>query len=172
MRLPERIYLGSYANFSVDHTFERRQHEGEGERLMCFVLPPFQRPPVWTKKQSVAFLESLILGLPIGTYTYCLSIRKPKTDGWLIDGQQRMRAIQSFIASEIAVFGFKWRGLTKPEQLRIRNTVFPAYVLEDATEEECLERYIKLNYTGTAHTAADKRRAKRMQKKLTTEGKQ
>src|SRR5688572_14051071 len=96
-RLPERIYLGSHRQFTVDHVFDRREAAGDGERLMAFVLPPFQRPPVWSKKQSIAFMESLILGLPIGTYTYCQAIDAPKTDGWLIDGQQRMRAIKLFI---------------------------------------------------------------------------
>ncbi len=111
-------------------------------------------------------MESVILGLPIGTYTYCQSIDKPKTDGWLIDGQQRMRAIKGFLDDEFSVFDNRWKDLENRDRLRIRNTVFPAYVLNDASEEECLERYIKLNYSGTAHTKADKQRALKSRGKM------
>lgn len=44
---------------------------GEGERqLGRFVLPNFQRPPVWTREQQVRFIESCWMGLPIGVYVY------------------------------------------------------------------------------------------------------
>ncbi len=161
MRLPKRIDLGQLRQFDVGHVLLSREHSGEGERLLTFVLPPFQRPPVWTRKQSIRFMESLILGLPIGTYTYCSAVDRGTTDGWLIDGQQRMRAIASFIAGKFPVFGYRWPELTIGEHRRIQNTGFAAYVLPDASEDECLEQYLRMNYGGTPHTAADRSKAKR-----------
>ncbi len=89
-------------------------------------------------------------------------------DGWLIDGQQRMRAIAAYLADEFQVFGVHWSELERPDKFRIHCTGFPAYVLKDHSEADLLERYLKLNYSGTPHTAADKRRAMRHRKKPAT----
>ena len=49
---------------------------GVGERqLGWFVLPPFQRPPVWTLEQKIRFIESCWMGLPIGVFIY----NRPRT---------------------------------------------------------------------------------------------
>jgi hypothetical protein len=165
--LPRRIELGQFCNFCVGHCYERNEHRGEGERIMGFVLPPFQRPAVWTRRQQVRFLESLILGLPIGTYAYSQSIDNPKVDGWLIDGQQRMRAIAGFLADDFRVFDLLWSELPVRDHRMFSSLSFPAYVLNELGEKELLERYIRMNYSGTPHTAADRKRAVRRLRKPT-----
>lgn len=165
--LPDRLYIGELLNYTIGHvTFDSDVH-GEGERLLRFVLPPFQRPPVWTRAQKVKFMESVVLGLPLGTYCYSQSHRNQKTDGWLIDGQQRIRAVADFIKDAFPVFGYRWSELGQVDRIGIEMMIFPAYVLKERNEKELLERYIVLNYSGTAHTASDKRRAQRMRKELT-----
>jgi hypothetical protein len=161
--LPERIDLGRLGQFCVGHCFYTKSNpcRGVGEKLMNFVVPDFQRPPVWSKRQQVSFMESLILGLPVGTYCYSSAIDNPKVDGWLIDGQQRIRALAAFVEGDIEVFGCRWPSLERHEQRRIENQPFPAYVLLECSEKELLTRYVRLNYSGTPHTEADKRRAKR-----------
>ena len=161
--LPECVYLGQHNNFNVCHVLlEDSDFDGEGERLLRFVLPPFQRSSVWKRSQQVKFMESLILGMPIGTYCYSLSLKNRKVNGWLIDGQQRIRAIEQYVNDAFPVFGFLYSQLTKPDHRRIENMSFGAYVLTDVDEKELLERYISLNYSGTPHTDSDKRRAKRI----------
>lgn len=169
--LPERVYLGQQCNFCLQHVDIDGGSDfgGEGERLLRFVLPPFQRPPVWSEKQKVKFMESLILGLPVGSYTYHSAFGKP-TDGWLIDGQQRMIAIRDYLDERFPVFGHYWTELTNADRRRVMNMQFPAYVLKGLDEEELLQRYIALNYNGTPHTAKDEAKAKRRLRKLNKEG--
>jgi hypothetical protein len=71
----------------------RDRPEGE-RRLGRFVLPPFQRPAVWTEAQKVRFIESIWGGLPLGSYVYNQPTRfHSPFDQWLLDGQQRVGAI-------------------------------------------------------------------------------
>lgn len=45
----------------------RPLRDGE-RRLAGFILPPFQRPPVWTEEQKVRLIESIWDGIPTGSY--------------------------------------------------------------------------------------------------------
>lgn len=169
-KLPPRMYLGELCRFDVGHILLQNDLFGEGDnRLFRFILPPFQRPPVWNQRQQVKFMESLILGLPVGTYTYSQSYGLP-TDGWLIDGQQRMNAIKEYLDNQFKVFGYYYRDLGIVDIRRFEGMSFPAYVLKDCEEKEMLERYIALNYGGTPHTESDKAKSKRRLRKLEAKG--
>lgn len=161
------MYLGELCRFDVGHILLKNDQYGEGEenRLFRFIIPPFQRPPVWGWKQQEKFVESLILGLPIGSYTYSQSYGMP-TDGWLIDGQQRMIAIKNYLDNRFKVFGAYWRELSQVDVRRFHGMSFPAYVLKECDEKELLKLYIALNYGGTSHTIGDKAKAMRRLQEL------
>lgn len=80
--------------------------DGGRRTVMGFVLPSWQRGLVWTEAQKIAFIESAWRGVPIGTYTYNEAPIGSPLDYLLIDGQQRMNAIQEYIEGELQ-FGEK-----------------------------------------------------------------
>jgi uncharacterized protein with ParB-like and HNH nuclease domain len=84
----------------------RRLHRAlaPGERALgSFVLPPFQRPPVWTMEQKIRLIESILDELPVPPYV----VNRDLEDGylydrWLLDGQQRITAVIGFVEGEFA----------------------------------------------------------------------
>lgn len=65
-------------------------------------IPEFQRKFVWTKERASRFIESLLVGLPVpGIFLYR---EKDSEILEVIDGQQRLRTLQSFLNGK-AAFG-------------------------------------------------------------------
>lgn len=125
----------------------------EGERnLGVFVLPPFQRPPVWTREQQARFIESCWLGLPIGAFVFNRTRGDGPRDSWLLDGQQRVTAAYAYMADEYPVFGCLFSELPAAELRKWHMGVsFPALRTQLESDAECLEVYNRLAYGGTAH---------------------
>lgn len=146
----------SMSRDEIDRLCERSP--GQFEWLGAFVLPPFQRPPVWTLEQNVKLIESIWLGYDIGRYTIIDTWgRYNKWSDCLIDGQQRIRAIISYRNDEFPVFGCRFSELSLPESREFDNTVFPrAAVSNEMTEAEYRDIYNRLNYGGTIHTEAQR----------------
>ena len=126
----------------------------EGERrLGWFVLPAFQRPPVWTREQQVRFVESCWLGLPIGAFIYNRTedMNSPH-DGWLLDGQQRVTAVLAYMADEFPVMGHLFSELTEADLRRwSMGVAFPSMVTNIDDEAQLRDVYDRLAYGGTPH---------------------
>jgi hypothetical protein len=77
-----------------------------------FFVPPFQRSLVWSVRQASRFVESLLMGLPVpGIFVF----REAQTNRHLIiDGQQRLRSLQSFYAGVFRGKEFKLQDVQKP----------------------------------------------------------
>lgn len=130
---------------------------GHGERrLGWFVLPPFQRPPVWTREQQMRFVESCWMRLPIGVFIF----NRPDDqhspfDTWLLDGQQRVTAVLSYMADEFAVFGHRFSELTDTDHRVWAMTTNFSCMETNLTDEAALrEVYDRLAYGGTPHDPA------------------
>lgn len=124
-----------------------------GERQLArFILPPFQRPSVWTQAQQIRFLESLWGGLPMASYVWNRSYGSP-ADGWLLDGQQRWTALIAYVRDEFPVFGFRYSELSLAEQRGFNMKPFSAEYTQMADVDQCLEVYDRLAYGGTPHAA-------------------
>lgn len=176
--MPEPLLRCSTSNFPVGHLVFKRTdspHEREywrgdtGPWLMGHRLPPFQRPPVWTREQSVRFLESAWMGLHLGTYVvnrcekWMLVDGKPfkphKTDLWLIDGQQRLRALDAYLSDEWPVFGYRWSELRRFEQRRFESVPFAQSTTHEDDEGVLRELYDRLNFGGTPHEESQRAHA-------------
>ncbi|AOG02897.1 DUF262 domain-containing protein [Bosea sp. RAC05] len=130
----------------------RQPNEAIGERgLGAYILPPFQRPPVWQQEQAVRFIESIWLGLPIGVYVYNESPTLGATDGWLIEGQQRWTSITSYVAGEFEVFGHLYTDLDAADQRHFMLRPFSCIVTKYDDPEKLKDIYHRLAYGGTAH---------------------
>lgn len=143
----------AFLNPSREHQF-RPAPLTEGERpLGWFVLPPFQRPPVWTPDQKARFIESCWLGLPIGVFIF----NRPqgyasRYENWLLDGQQRVTAVLEYMADGFEVFGRTFSELTDVDH-RFWDMGTSFSCLETSIDDEAKLRdvYDRLAYGGTAH---------------------
>ncbi len=126
---------------------------GEGERrLGPFVLPPFQRPPVWTVAQKVRFIESIWMGLPIGSYVVNVGGYGSRFDDWLLDGQQRVTAILNYMADAFPVYGYVYSALPEVDHRGFEfGRVFTRLETKIEDEAELREVYDRLAYGGTPH---------------------
>lgn len=139
---------------------EGKSELAPAQRHACgFPLPPFQRDHKWTVAQEIAFIESAYLGLPIGTYTLHAADWTPDDaanplpfSGWLIDGQQRLTAIQRYLDDQFPVFGLHWSELNRREQRRFLNIKFAHYEIPLWDEAKIRDLYNRLAFGGTAHT--------------------
>lgn len=131
---------------------ERRPLRAGERKLGRFVLPPFQRPPVWTETQKVRFIESCWLGLPIGAYVVNAGRYQSPFDLWLIDGQQRVTAVLNYMAGAFPVYGHRYGDLPKVDKRRWEwGMVFPKLETQIEDEAELHEVYSRLAYGGTPH---------------------
>jgi hypothetical protein len=158
-RIPQTWFRASTQNttmeFVRDEDYKRRTtplREGE-RRLGWFILPPFQRPPVWTEAQKVRFIESCWLGLPIGAFIYNrLERRDSPFDSWLLDGQQRVTAVLDYLADAFPVLGYRYSELTQVDLRKwSMTTSFPSMVTNIDDEAQLREVYDRLAYGGTPH---------------------
>jgi hypothetical protein len=156
--MPRPWFRAQGHNFSIGtvlHVNGALGREGplfEGERrLGWFVLPPFQRPPVWTEAQKVRFIESAWGGLPLGSYVYNRPPENERTDAWLLDGQQRVTAILEYAAGSFPVMGHRYPELTRLDQRTFEMVTFPALETRLDDVEQLADVYDRLAYGGTPH---------------------
>jgi hypothetical protein len=165
-RMPDRVNLGkSYASTMAapmgkrqDHAANAYKDRRDGERtVMGFYLPSWQRGLVWSDAQKIALIESAWRGINIGTYTYNQARLGSPYDGLLIDGQQRMSAIQSYLDDEFPVFGWRWSEVTEIDRRVWQwQTHFASYITETEDEAYLRNYYNLMNFGGVAHKESER----------------
>lgn len=132
-------------------------HFGQADRVvMGYQLPSWQRPLVWTMEQNVSFMESLWRGVPCGTWTFNRFYGKPELDDLLIDGQQRLNAIEEYLSDGFPVFGYRWSEITRVDRRVFDTIVFPSYITETDDESYLRQYYNMMNFGGTAHKEGER----------------
>lgn len=165
-RMPRHIDLGQHAMSTMAHAMGRKiEWIAEPDKtnphglktVMGFCLPVWQRPLVWSEAQMISFIESAWLGLNLGTYTYNIAPIGHPLDNLLIDGQQRMTAIERYLADAFPVFGYRWSETTVVDKrIWSMTTIFAQYRTE-TTDEAVLRDYYNLtNFGGTAHEPTER----------------
>lgn len=132
-----------------------------GLRVMGYKLPSWQRPGVWTEKQCVRFIESVWLGVGLSSFMVNDS-QDTELSLILLDGQQRLRAIERYWNGDFAIQGedggsYFWSDLTEPERNHFYRIPFPWQETRYNSEAELRAAYDRHNFGGTAH--ADDQRA-------------
>lgn len=161
--MPPRIDLGRQYSSTMAACMGQYRDWRDGKvdthgrrTVMGYVLPDWQRGLVWTKVQKVSFIESAWLGISIGTYTYNQAGIGSKSDHLLIDGQQRMSAIQDYLEDEFEVFGCKWSEVSERDERRWgMTTIFASYVTSTEDEDYLRGYYNLMNFGGTAHKESE-----------------
>lgn len=172
--LPKPLLRGTETTRSIQDIMRKREPEYEHmfhgadeglEHLAHFYIPPFQRPAVWTVEQKQRLIESMWLGISIGKIAVSAEGRfdhrtgkySPAAD-YLIDGQQRLRAIKSYLEEGLRVFvgtssEHCWNDLSIVQRRRFNGISVGMVMIEDDFDLDALkETYNRLNFGGTAHT--------------------
>lgn len=136
-----------------------KERIGEDERTVTYdgliLCPDFQRGHVWTPKQQIAYVEYIMRAGASGKTIYLNNpswgkgYNEPTV---VVDGLQRITAVQAFLNGEIKAFGHavsEWKGRIEP------HCHFDAYVHNLSTRREVLEWYIGLNAGGTPHNPSE-----------------
>lgn len=132
------------------------QHGWIGRRVMGYKLPVWQRPEAWDDDQCVRFIESVWLGVGLGTFLVNSCPSKPAVDLMLLDGQQRLRAIERYLADELAVRGedgdeYFWGELTPDEKAQFLRIPMGWQECRYTTDAELRDAYNRHNFGGTQH---------------------
>lgn len=129
----------------------------QGRRVLGFKLPQWQRPEVWDDAQCMRFIESIWLGVGLGTYMVNMTSHNVEADMVLLDGQQRLRAIERYLAGEFGVTGedgksYRWQQLTDQEKAHFYRIPFPWMLTAYDSDAELRQAYNRHNFGGTTHT--------------------
>jgi len=129
--------------------------------------PPFQRKGVWGKSAQIMLMDTVLKNIPMPKIFLASIIKKDTPYFSVIDGQQRIRAILSFIRGEFSlqkpyVGEYKNKKFAElPENIRGN---FLRYSLDyneitDASEEQLREIYSRVNKYSTVLNKQELRRA-------------
>ena len=162
-KMPAKLHLGTFGNTQMSLPMMIRQDHINGmshfknpkglRTIMGFLIPDWQRPLAWTTEQEIRFLESAWLGIPIGSFSYYQNGAEPELDGYLVDGQQRMHAIERYLEDAFPVFGHHWSELTKYDQREFKSSrTFASFTITEGDEQFLKDYYNLMNFGGTAHT--------------------
>jgi len=134
------------------------------------IIPDVQRELVWSKSQNQLLIDSLFKDFDIPKIYFRDTEKDGKRVYAVIDGQQRLNAIFSFLSDQYElpmdaddvehekVAGKKWSDLSTSLQIQFYNQSVDVVHLIGYTDEEIDETFLRLQ-NGTPLKAAEKRRA-------------
>jgi len=135
-----------------------------------YVIPEYQRELVWTQKQKVDLIGSILVGNPIGEFLFKKVFgtlpnghRDNCTVEWhVIDGQQRVNAIREFIDNKFTYNGKYFKELKYWDARAFINDYnVSALTVKEITLEIEIDIYLKRNIGGTAHTKEELEKARK-----------
>lgn len=170
LRIPRRVVFENLMNSFIGTLKMQAENPGTVaalnrdmslRRVLGFPLPTWQRPAKWSREQMARFITSVYSGVHLGIFVYNQSISVPHLNGLLIDGQQRLRAIETYLANELAVEGEDgvartWNELTDEEHRHFTRMSFGFSIVECNDEQELVDLYNLMAFGGTPH-AEDER---------------
>lgn len=129
------------------------------------VIPSYQRPLVWRDAMKSAFIESLLLTLPM-PYLFL----SDKGDGTLevVDGSQRLRTLEDFLNDKFPLTqlekldlleGYLFSDLPPSQQRKLKNRPIRTIVLSDKADDSTrFDVFHRLNAQGQKLTDAQIRK--------------
>lgn len=155
------------SHYQIDVSWEGLEDQLQGwDRYYGLDLSPdFQRAHVWTRVQQSRYVEHILKQGKSGRDLYfnCPNWQGGgKCDGpmVLVDGKQRLEAVQRFLANKLRAFGAKLSEYDGPTDW-IRHT-FKFHVNDLATRAEVLQWYLDMNAGGTPHKKSEIEKVREM----------
>lgn len=151
--IPQFTFSGNYAvDTSWDYVLDwiKRKQEQMGAKFE--IDPDFQRGHVWTEDKQIAYVEFCLRGGTSANSIYWNCV------GWmdsfegpfvLVDGKQRLTAVQRFLNNEIKAFDCLYKDY---EDSLPSNVGFKMHVNNLKTRKQVLNWYLEMNSGGVVHT--------------------
>ena len=171
--LPQPLIRGTTSSRCISDLMRPREPQYEKmfeggiqglEHLAHFYVAPFQRPAVWTDDQKRKLVESVHLGISIGSIVVSaegkedpVTGRFPLSADLVIDGQQRLRALKAYRDEGLSIFvgtphEHRWGDLDRVQKRRFDGVPIGYIQLDHFDMDALKEIYNRLNFGGTAHT--------------------
>ncbi|MDO9179140.1 MAG: hypothetical protein Q7U16_12615 [Agitococcus sp.] len=161
--------LGHYEEFSAKR-HEQRMYPWASRFVLGYPLPDWQRDPDWSMGQSRRFIASIWGDVDLGSYLFNgayevisggteeagPSDTYRKLSFALLDGQQRLRAIENYVLNQFAVpdaqgVACYWSELGKVERRFFCNKLFAQSTIECWDENVLRQVHDLRSFGGTAH---------------------
>src|SRR5439155_8254089 len=147
-----------------------RDFEEWDERDELTLAPKFQRRDVWSDKARSYLIDTIVRGKPIPKI-YMRQDVNPKTRRTkreIVDGQQRLRSVLSFIrdgfkgnrAHHESLLGKYFSGLEKEAQRELLKYEFSVDLLQDTPDNEVYDIFARINTYAEKLTYQELRNAK------------
>lgn len=165
MEIPQLTRYGSY-EVHVDWQSLSRHLDQLNDVGTLELDPDFQRGRVWPTSKKIAYIEYCLRG---GRHSRTLLFNCAswnngaigKQPVQLVDGLQRLTAVQDFMADKIDVFGKKYSEYEDMPD-RIRQGYFNVNVNDLPDRKSVLTWYLELNDGGVVHTESELNRVRRL----------
>lgn len=159
--------IGHYEAFLNEPAGGAAMYPWASRFVMGYPLPSWQRPLVWTLDQKTRFILSVWEGVDLGSYLvndqweFVEEEGKPpyyrELSEVLLDGQQRLTALEEYITNKIAVPDSAgqpryWRELSRIERRRFCSITFTKATITSWDEALLRKAYDLRAFGGTAHT--------------------
>jgi hypothetical protein len=133
VELSKRIdfYITEY---SIDFLVDKMNHDE-------YVIPHYQREFTWEPLRQCRFIESVLLGLPI---PFLFFWEMPTGQLEIVDGSQRLRTLQAFVANNIVLTGleqltlssgYSFNDFSQSRQRKFKNRPIRGIVLNEHADE-------------------------------------
>lgn len=173
--IPQYIGRGRY-HVDMSMTFlvkwienQQNNHDPSGSLPNLQLRPDFQRDLCWTAAEQVSYIEFVLRGGRTSRELYfnCPGWFDPIEPGGynefvLVDGLQRITAVQAFVNNEIKAFGSYRKEYTDIERGYTNLQVNINYL---GTKALVLEWYLQINAMGRPHAPAEIKRVRKLLKK-------
>jgi hypothetical protein len=131
------------------------------------ISPPFQRNPVWSRRQQAALIVTILLEYPIPElYMQDITDETGAQRHTLVDGQQRIRSILEFLDGQFELDdesdrwgGLSFEDLSPEDRKRIFEYAFVVRLLPDVPEVELRQIFQRINRNTTVLNAQELRHA-------------
>ena len=109
-------------------------------------VPIHQRGFVWDNNRKINLIDTIMRSLPIPSLTLSVSLDAQSIKKyWIEDGQQRITTIQKYVNNEyVNKQRILFCNLILPQQHQILNYMIPVLVYQDATNDERIEIFDRL----------------------------
>lgn len=160
-QMPSKLFFQQFFAMTVGEivhqmTDKDMPYNHDGRYVAGFPVPKFQRQIVWTDEQCIKLIESMWLGFNIGSYTLnhwkFVGQKMHPFSHYVLDGQQRLRAIERYVKNEFPVFGMKYFELNVEDTRRFNGIHFSRGEVKIWDEPTLRELYNRMNFSGTVHT--------------------
>lgn len=117
------------------------------------IKAPFQRNPVWSDRQKSSLIDTILLEYPIPElYMQELTDASGNQKHVVVDGQQRIRAVLSFLAGEFELddesphwSGLSFDDLSPPDRKKLFEYNFIVRLLPEMPDEELRAIFQRIN---------------------------